>query len=182
VFDGHDDGVEAVYGMSEQPAILYSDLRGYLEALDRLADRELMTLKGHLLLEVSLRRLLAVRLGAAEEDVPRLSFPSMVRLVAAGANPEQALPMERHALLLNQIRNDIAHRLSPRDQLARMREFVVAVLPKRPWSEDVEMQEGMYRDAIKVLIMEAQLVGLVLQMKPAELASIHQKLAAARHE
>jgi hypothetical protein len=175
-------GARDEHGVTDSARIVFHDLLEYLHSLDGIGDAELLTLKAHLVLEASLRRVLAVRLGATEDEIPRLSFPSLARLVAAGANPLAALPMERHALLLNQLRNDIAHRLSPRDQIARMREFTALVTPKRGWSDTAERQRVLYRNALKSLCMQMQLVGSVLQLTPEEETSLETLVAGGSSE
>jgi hypothetical protein len=163
--------------VKETAIILYEDLKDYLASLEQIEDVELLTLKGHLILESCLRRLLAVRLDAAEEEIPRLAFHTLARLVSAGANAEKAGRMEKQALLLNQMRNDIAHRLSPRDQLGRMRELCALVLPKRDWPSDSKDQRELYCSAVQVLVMDAQLIGIVLQLTSEEHARLMKRLA-----
>lgn len=102
-------------------------------SLDRLLDLskkhlttdnpELLTLKGHVLVEVALAHLLAERLESHETDLPGLTFAELARVALAGLAGPTADRLRNATVLLNNLRNDLAHELEAATLDDRMRDI-----------------------------------------------------------
>lgn len=81
--------------------------------LDRHKDIELILLKGHLLLEIFLTSGLSLRTSLTEPKIKNLSFSAKVRILAE--TDQQLSKTMEHAMLLNKIRNKLAHEPFPNE-------------------------------------------------------------------
>lgn len=90
-----------------------------MATIQQLTGYELVTLKAHVLTEVALGRVVAARLTAPVESLPRLKFSHLARLAFAGAEDTPGLA----ALVrtLDDLRNSYAHDAVPKGDEALIR-------------------------------------------------------------
>ena len=95
---------------------IFKEFSGELVLID---SSDLVTLRGHALIEFALKELLALRLGTAAETLPDLTFARLVVLGTAG------MPSKLQELLLhiNRIRNYVAHHVHTRELDPKVAEF-----------------------------------------------------------
>jgi len=126
----------------------FRDHANQLASVDAL---EMLTLRGHLLVEAALRAVLAARLRADADDLPRLNFSTLAELALLGVQAKNREAVTRSITLLNAIRNDLAHRLAPGDQTVRLREFV-SVRPDAEWPLTSPEQMKSYCRTLQYLV------------------------------
>lgn len=154
------------------------EFQDHLQSLDDLHTPELITIKGHLLLEAALYRVLAVRLGVSESDLPRLGFPVLADLALVGQ--KESKDVKGRALLLNNIRNEFAHQLTPLDQERRMRELVTLSIESRTWPTEQALQARVYAETVKELVTLTILTGVILELPPDRVQQLQANLAKHR--
>jgi len=146
------------------------------DTLDSLVELDLLVLRGHALVEAFLWELLAERLAVHESDLPALTFDRLARLATSG---DRYAPIREHLLLLNEIRNGIAHRFEPSRHRLQLEHFVrrgFSTMDARfpdsgsmkltftysdenpTWPEDAAKQPEYIRTAIKLLIVSLRFV------------------------
>lgn len=114
------------------------------ERFDRLLgevdELTVAVLRGHLLLEEQLQRLLGSAAPApAFVEEANLRFPQLLQLVRAFL-PDETLELVWRSLReLNGLRNQLAHRLEPRDLEARVNAFVSII--RDPIASDASRDE-----------------------------------------
>jgi hypothetical protein len=95
---------------------VFKDVAGELVVIESL---DLITLRGHSLVELALKDLLALRLGVAIDTLPDLTFARLVTLSTA------AMPVDLRELLLhvNRIRNYVAHHVHAKELDSKVANF-----------------------------------------------------------
>jgi len=86
-----------------------------------LEDMEVVVLKSHLMSEILLRFILAVRLDIQIESLPALSYQPLVILAMGGPGRRR---LKKDLLRLNELRNDLAHEFLETTYSAGMWSFV----------------------------------------------------------
>lgn len=140
--------------------------------LDSLQSPSLLLLRGHLLIEVLLRRFLESRAkDRSAIDDARLSFNQVLCLVRSRFKKGTATKLWSYIGEINRIRNTLAHRLDPSDFNSQWRAFV------RRFQRDFPNSERHEIDALRqVLLSTAKLLGNSL--KTLEINEV--SLAASR--
>jgi hypothetical protein len=107
---------------------------------DAEGDLTLTVLKGHLLIEEQLRALLiAASKSPAAIDEANLRFSQMLSLVKALYNDDSLTRIWNAIKALNSLRNQLAHRLEPRDVERRVTEFAKVIVEppnNEGWTKD----------------------------------------------
>lgn len=158
------------------------DFKFFDESLARLSEidaLELLTLKAHLLLEIGLRAVLAARLGVALSDIPRMGFAILLELAFSGLPWEGSSHVPKGLRLLNKMRNDLAHKLSPGDQTARMREICLTVEPQVPWPDVGLGQLLRYRGSLAFLVGWVNAMTAVYRAAPP---ALHPRRTKAKED
>lgn len=111
---------------SETPSQYVVDsFRRFFSLLPRSRDKELTILKGHLLVEEQLRRLISERLKNPEPfKQARFGFHQCVYLAQSLYPPDYDPWIWEAALNLNKVRNDIAHQLEPKELTKGINKFI----------------------------------------------------------
>ena len=121
-------------------------------------DLELITLKGHLILEQELK---AILLDSVKQQSPinkaRLQFSQLAKIIKAFLYTEENSWLWGAIDKLNKIRNQYAHNLEPDSVLHTILEFVELVETKK--SKENSNLEERYRSSI------AYICGIINEMK-----------------
>ncbi len=87
--------------------ITQAELREIVATIQSLDGYDMVALKGHVLTEIALQRLLATRLGTSTDKLPRLKFEHLARLAFAGVDDTPGLASL--VRVLGELRNRYAH-------------------------------------------------------------------------
>jgi hypothetical protein len=182
---------KSVEALDPESRAVFDRFSALAASLPESSDFELLTLKGHLMVEMALRHLLALRLGVPEGDLPRLTFALLSKLALAGLPRASNSALQRRVSILNGIRNDVAHQLSPPSQEPRIRELVSLSAPEREWPDDPIARGEAYRGAIQDVLgfINGTAVGIArtsarlraLDRKAPDQASTHPKGTGTKH-
>jgi hypothetical protein len=130
------------------------------KSLAKIQDIELLTLKGHLLIEDALKFLLATRLHVEEEvlfDLSIDSFP-LIELALAGKDGDDVAHLRGALRAINNARNRMAHRIESPEFVEKIETFVreIGYMRKRtvPWPSAVDQQTEVFRAALDEAIIE----------------------------
>ncbi|MFC1679045.1 hypothetical protein ACFL2T_02415 [Elusimicrobiota bacterium] len=134
------------------------ELSEHFTELREIHDIDLIVIKGHALLEIAIRHLLASRLCCAEDKLPEMRFELTCQLAFVGTTHSSSRQL---CLDLNKIRNQLAHVLAPRDARKKLIDLVRTMNVKGfAWPRD--RNEQRYHTALAMAKIAGQVHGVAL--------------------
>lgn len=158
-----------------------ADAEKFLEHFPEEGDLTLQVLKGHLLVEETLRELFIMQLPYSKvlKGNGGTSFDchQVICLVEAMTIHSQRIPwIWQAAKKLNNIRNDLAHQLSPKGLDDKVESLITFVKKESPELRDIVTEEGSLEGEDLILVMIA-MCSCLSSLKPVvakHLIDIHK--------